>query len=414
MKPPSFVLPSSFDPGEFLTSPVLLRRWDDARYFVSLVLTKLARRDVDDLGVVRLHGKLLKAIMRSTTYAAVVESLLDGGAVERFRYTVGERSFGFRLAARFVADKHVRVPATDSRLIRRLEKFHDQATAERDARMKPVHRALARQQLRLRIDGAAARRTLASLPPECNPFDVQAILIGDIEHREYHVNVGRYGRFSNNITSLKRELRDSLHVNREPLGCVDLSCAQPALLAKLMTEGQGHRHGDEDGDGDEDGEQSKGKYDSRFAPSGDFDLYVSLVQTGRFYEFIAEQLRADGIGRGEIKRRFLVDVLAKKGRYSSVVENAFRQLFPSVHAFIRRVNRDGTEHANLIRELQRAESSFVIETVAADLVTRFPRMFLISLHDAIYATVGNVPKVEQAFRRAFDSTGFQMQFKVTA
>ena len=160
----TFINPASFNPREFLKSPALVTRLDDARYFISLIHTKMARRDVDELGVVRLHAKHLKNIMHQTDYAAVIDALLNGGAIERFPYSVGERSFGFRLAARFVADQHVRILATDARLIRRLEMFHEQAAVERDARMKPVHRALARQQHRLRIDGDAARETLASLP----------------------------------------------------------------------------------------------------------------------------------------------------------------------------------------------------------------------------------------------------------
>ena len=39
-KPYSFVLPESFDPREFLKSPKLARRFDDARYFINLILRK--------------------------------------------------------------------------------------------------------------------------------------------------------------------------------------------------------------------------------------------------------------------------------------------------------------------------------------------------------------------------------------
>ena len=409
----SFVNPASFEPREFLKSLALARRLDDARYFVSLIHTKLARRDVDHLGVVRLHAKHLKNIMRGSTYAAVVESLLDGGAIERFPYSVGERSFGFRLASRFVNDKHVRIQATDNRLIRRLQRFHDQAAAERDARMKPVHRALARQQYRLRIDGEAARQTLASLPATCNPFDTQGVLIEDIERHEFHLNVGQYGRVSNNITSLKRELRQNLNVNGQPLGCVDLACAQPALLAKLIANSNNRGEGEErqgtGGRGKRTGssKHSSSIYDSRFGHDGDVNLFTALVQSGVFYEFMVERLQGDGIGRDEVKHRILVDVIAKRGRYPSAVENEFRRLFPTVHAFIRRTNRE--DHANLIRELQRAESSFVIDAVAAELTERHPRLFVVSLHDALYTTAGNVPRVERAFQRAFQMTGFPMR-----
>ena len=139
---------------------------------------------------------------------------------------------------------------------------------------------------------------------------------------------------------MKRELRDVLHVDGERLGCVDISCAQPALLAKLIAN---NHNGDKEGDGDtagygakkapvqqggqDKGEQSKGKYDSSFgcdfggnADNGDIALLASLVQTGTFYEHMQEQLRGGGINRDEIKRKFLSDVIAKKGQYPSAVE----------------------------------------------------------------------------------------------
>jgi len=403
----TFALPESFVPEEFLTSPKLWRRQDDARYFISLILTKTARRDVDERGLVRLHAKHLESIMYQETYSKVIAALRLGGAVERFPYQVGEKSFGFRLSARFVGDKHVRVPATDRRLIARLNAFHAQAAVERDSRMKPVHRVLAERQTRLQIHGDEARRILAELPSSCNPFDVQGTLISDIERGEFHCNVGRYGRFTNNITSLKRELRDTLHAEGEPLASVDIACAQPALLGKIIatmttaghepTRTGGRRKG---------GEQSKGKYD----PS--VQDFLSLVQSGQFYDFMAERLRESGISREEFKRRFLCDVLAKKGRYPSEVETVFRELFPPVYRFIRDVNRDGREHANLVRRLQSEEAGFVIETVAADLVQRHRSMLVVTLHDAIFTTVNEVPNVVQAFHRGFERNGFQMSLKI--
>ncbi|MFM9961852.1 MAG: hypothetical protein ACKV2Q_11575 [Planctomycetaceae bacterium] len=454
----SFVLPASFHPGEFLKSPKLQSRWDDARYFISLILRKLARWDVDHLGLVRLHAKHLMAIMYQVTYAAVIEALVDGGAVERFPYQVGQRSFGYRLAARFVADKHVRMPATDQRLIQRLEKFRDDCSEERQARLKPVHHALAEQQVRLQIHGNRAREILGGLPHDENQFDCQSVLVGDIEERDFHLTVGQYGRVANSITSLKRELRDELHVGGKRLGSVDLSCAQPAFVAKVMqdasrdvggasrpnliesanfrfpgflrteTEGKDTRQASGAGRGQRAAGGSN--YDSSLSEAvhydssrsatqnADFELYRSLVQRGELYEVLLADL-GHSISRDTLKRRFLADVIAKRkasfrgGEYPSAVEDKFRERFPTVYHFIRAVNRDGYEHSNLIRLLQRAESSLVIETVAADLLARHPRMFVISLHDALFTTAEHLPKVEQAFRRAFEETNFSMSFKTS-
>lgn len=420
----SSVLPESFDPGEFLNLPKLRPRADDACYFMGLILIKRARGQADETGVVRLRAGYLRNVMHQRDAKRVVDALLEGGAVRRSPYKVGERSFGYRLSDRFIDDRHVRHPITDTALIRRLESFHAIADHERKLRMKPVHFALERQQYRLRIHGDQAREIIAGLPPKSNPFDVQGVLVADIEHGDFHCNVGQYGRFTNNITSLKREVRSTLHVNGQRLTSVDISCCQPALIGQLAGEAKGkgtHGAGSEPDRGNHPSiydAHSEGAAEGGLVSLGDLERYCAAVQAGTFYELMVAELSAKGIGREELKRRFLADVVAKKkankygAEYPSDIENTFRRLFPSVYGFIRRVNHDGWEHCNLIHQLQRAESKLVIETVAADLVTRFPEMFLITLHDAIYTTEQHLPQVVEAFHRAFDQTGFPMTLKI--
>ena len=444
-----FCLPESFQPGEFLRTPKLIRLADDARYFMSLILTKTARGQVDEFGNVRLMAKHLRNIMHKHHYNHVVDALVDGGAVERDPYLVGERSFGYRLGERFHDDKHVRIPATDPRLIARLAAFHRQQ--ERLASMKPVHFALERHQQRLSIDGNQACDILSTLPPASNPFDVQGVLVRDIEDREFHVNVGRFGRLSNNITSMKREIRPALRLGSEPLQHVDIRCCQPALIGKeardaagqaahssaaqaekqqgqdksRRTRGRVHReaymmpqHGKHGQHG-----QSQQICDAPDPPchSGDLDVYCELVQTGRFYDFLLAKVRigsCPNFTRDDLKKRFLADVVAKRkanrhgAEYQSDVEDTFRRLFPSVYRFIRDVNRDGWEHKNLIRRLQQEESKLVIETVAADLVVRHPDLFVLSLHDALFTTASGIPVVVGAFEAAFDQIGYRMDLKV--
>ena len=419
--PFQFRLPKSFHPAEFLRTPKLLRLADDARYFVSLILTKLARRDVDECGHVRLMAKHLRNVMNFRNYSAVVDALLDGGAVTRAPYQVGERSFGYRLAERFRAYRHVRIPATDPRLIARLAAFHEQAEQERRSRMKPVHYGLERHQFRLRIDGNLAREIIAGLSPTSNPFDVQGILVSDIEHRDFRVNVGRFGRLSNNVTSMKRELRAALMVGGQSLQHVDISCCQPALIGRAARAGQ--QAGREQGEGNKGGDTGVSIYDVQDTTprKSDLDVYCDLVQSGRFYDFMLSQLKTQSclsFTRDELKRRFLADVAAKRkanrrgAEYPSDVEDCFRELFPSVYRFIRHVNRDGWQHANLIRQLQRDESKLVIETVAADLVAQHPEVFALTLHDSVFATARCIPIVVGAFEAAFDQIGYPMSLKV--
>lgn len=422
-----FVLPESFRPAEFLRSPELCM--DDARYFMNLVLLKLAHKQVDSLGFVRLKAEYLRNVMHQKHYAAVIEALVDGGAVRRAPYTVGRRSFGYILAERFVRDKHVRVPVKDIGLIRRLEVFHLRVEGKRRRRMKTVHEELKERQRQLRIHGDRAREIIASLPPRSNPFDVQGILVAAIERGDYHFNVGPYGRVTNAITSMKREVRQTLHVDGEGLTGVDLSCCQPALIARVMSGGDrqeqdivGHTTPQEAQQEQTIGEPTS-IYDATIVPPkrGDFELYRELVQTGKLYDYMLGQINQRGItlSREQLKQRFLANVIAKKkaneygAEYPSAIEDAFSEMFPTVYRFIRRVNCDGWHHENLIRELQRQESLLVIETVCDDLVRRHPDMFLITLHDSILTIPGDVGRVEQAFHDAFETTGFPMKLKIT-
>jgi hypothetical protein len=411
-----FRLPESFQQGEFLRTPVLTQLADDARYFISTILTKTSRKQ-DDLGYVRLMAKHLRSIMHKHKYNGVVDALLDGGAVERVAYRNGHYPFGYRLADRFLYDKHVRIAAQDPRLIHRLRLFHKQAEIERRARMKPVHFALEQLQHRLEIDGDLAREIIAALPPSSNPWDIQGVLVRDIENQDFHLNVGQYGRVTNNISSMKREVRSALRHGKELLKHVDIKCCQPALIGLIMQKEekqQEHR---------QDQTKDQSIYDAPLHPPdrGGFVNYCEMAQSGELYDFLLSRLESgedSGLTRDQLKKRFLTDVVAKRkansngAEYPSSVEDAVRSDFPSVYRFIRKFNGDGWEHENLIRRLQQEESKLVIETVAADLVTRHPELFFLTLHDAIFTTERYIPLVVNAFEAAFDRTGYPMSLKV--
>jgi hypothetical protein len=118
-------------------------------------------------------------------------------------------------------------------------------------------------------------------------------------------------------------------------------------------------------------------------------------------------IATSGLTRDEVKVGFLRDVLAKKGRYPSVVESAFRDAFPSVLRTIRSVN--STDHGTLIRMLQKAEAWLVLGQVAPRLLGRVP---IVTLHDAIYSRRREVGSVADSFRDAFRDIGVSMGLKV--
>lgn len=454
----SFVLPSSFDAHEFLPGR-LNKRADDARYLVGLIGWKRAYGRVDERGRVPLMGKFLKRIMQDRDYRAVIDSLLERRAIHRDHYVVGDAPYSYWLDDQFRGEAHVRVDATDRRLIRALDRFHAEQIDIQRSRMRPVHSHLERMQFQLGIDHEAATRSLLELPPGKhggNAFDSQGVIVRDLRERRLHFSVGRYGRVSNSISNLSRHVRPALHHRGQSLRHLDIRCCQPALLGQLTAKsheqhhkagdtGQGRNRGNggstiydsqncpatggvatpkkQAGAQEKEGNRAGTIYDSCFEPRGgvivdssgdDASLrrYVELTQSGEFYDFLVAAM--DGMSRDEIKRRFLCDVLAKRkanrrgDEYKSTLEDRFAAMFPPVYRYVRAVNKDGWEHANLIRELQRAESSLVIADVCEGLRVRHPQLFVVTLHDAVYSIEKHMPTIKAEFERAFDECGYSM------
>lgn len=392
----TFTLPRSFDPLECLSGRLALHA-DPARWLVSTVLRKTADRSIDLWGLVRLDSTILRRVMGRRS-SGVVKALFQGGAIETANHQAGVRCRGYRLASRYLGDRCVRRQCVDPHLIGRLnaEKRRLDALDTRAAWL-PIHHDLAAEQRCLSIDGPEAERILDGLPEHIRlPQDV---LVNRLKRKAFHFSVGSTGRVFGAISNLKRELRRAVRLDGKRIGCVDICCSQPTLLvAEMLHETPAN------------GLKGRATYmlSSAVSPlplSCPFSAssYRSLVLDGSLYERLME---LTGLPRDKVKLGLLRNVLAKRGRYPSPIEDAFRRNFPEEYFFVKRVNRH--DHAELIRRLQRRESWLVIENVAPRLVGRVP---VVTLHDAIFSQADKLQVVEAAFHDVFDEIGFEMSLK---
>jgi hypothetical protein len=227
---PQFIIPARFEAKDVL--PYSLRRQrDDARWLVHTITWKMAYDCTDVLGYVRLHSAILRRVMSRRHYAEVIGHLLNGQVLDPLApYCPGERSFGYRLAERYLADDYKVVEAKDRGLIERLRREKQRMEEEQQEHWLPIHHMLHQHQHRLTIRPAvdAALAALAPVTRLC-----QSVLVGNIRRRDFRFTVGNTGRCFNAITGLKRDLRFHLRLAGEPIGGVDIRCAQPSLLVVL-------------------------------------------------------------------------------------------------------------------------------------------------------------------------------------
>ena len=119
----AFVLPRDFAAHVLEILPAkLLRQADSARWLVSTILKKLAVKDVDDRGRVRLSWDVLVRVMDRRYVAAIVAALETAQVIETSGYRAGAQSKGYRLCNRLLDDRSVVVHATNPDFIARYQK----------------------------------------------------------------------------------------------------------------------------------------------------------------------------------------------------------------------------------------------------------------------------------------------------
>lgn len=392
-----YLLPSDFDAAA-IVGPL---KADAARWLVSTILHKLAVRDVDARRFAILSSTILERVM-GHGYATIVRALVDAGVLLRSPYHEG-RSFGYRLADEYLAGMQRLVTVTNPVIRDRLQRERERHDAEQAERRLPIHDALDEAQQALTVL-PAAHDAVELLPRESRLC--QRVHVDRLERGELPLTISTTQRLFNGLSGVKSGLREHVRLDGEPIGCVDIRNSQPALLGNLVAHGfplewvkrcssiKIHRW-----------TSAPPPSLSAFpSPALAFAPFASVAASGILYDELAEAFGGD---RKFVKKRFLVDVLAKKGTYRSKVEDEFRFRFPEAWETIQKIN--GSSHCNLIRLLQRLEAWLVIERIAPKLVERLP---IVTLHDAIYAAVHDLGQVEDAFRETLEEVGWQLALKV--
>jgi len=281
---------------------------------------------------------------------------------------------------------------------------------EQQSRWLPIHNRLNDMQRLVSLTEDAWIR-LDSLPPESRLS--QSALVQQIALQRFPFSVSKFGRVFNGITSLERSLRAYMRFDNQPVGCVDIGCCQPALLGFLI-----HNHAPpHEGGFRLDSYKPAGRSGPFLSlslphclpsvPESELERFCALAEgaDGGLYAYLLDALGWDGSDRDRLKRKFLRDVLAKKGRYPSEVEEAFKLRFPNVWAFVWAVNR--FDHATLIRTLQLLESWLVILVIAPTVEAPF-----VTLHDGAYCRLQDTPALTEAFQRGFKTVGLRASLKV--
>ncbi len=420
-------VPEGFNAAECLPGAMLVRA-DSAHWLLDTIIHRACIGRYDEDGFVGVDSRIARDMMGRRMWPAIRTALSGPWLDEQVRpHIAGVRCRGYRLNPQLSGGIR-RVQLTEPGLCERLRRFMAEYQATQESEMLPIHAQLREAQCSLTIRPEADAVLNELVGPA---HALQSALVATYRNRRLPFSVAfGTGRVFNSLTGLKSDLREHVRLAGQPIGCVDLSGAQPALLGLMLTRPLGplfpfewvkrranippypfpHWLASSRAVADRVVSLLSDLFSLHRLVDVDTYEFSELACAGSLYEYLVDACHAAGVSlRGEprrwVKKRVLVDVLNYDGSYKSDLARVVGSKWPSVLAVVHRAN---ASHRTLIATLQRLESRLVIELVAPRLVERVP---IVSLHDAIYCRLPDQPAVVEAFEETFAELGFRLSLK---
>jgi hypothetical protein len=469
----SFYNPIGFDPTEVL--PLDLHRYTDyARYFLHVLYSQRVFKEIKDEFVPLKAAYLRRFFPDNTVYKQVRDALLESKTIicdgicyqadtlawrnhnDRHR---GGKCFGYKLGPRWEGVRHERITLTNKPLFKSINKVNK--TRQTEIVLLP-HKHIWRCLQDITIDHGAAIQELDTLmvgatPEVINGYTGQRMLCDGINSGDWFWHVCHFGRVYNNVTGLKKSLRQYLRANNQELVGCDVSNSQPllvGLLCRHMNYGlltnklakfpdlQGlasnklcnntyssqfnhyveitqeflhnlslslHKKQEEGGGG-----EGNSLYDvvltnsSQLAP-GDVENFIQLFEKGKLYDnlMILDHNQTD---RETFKKQIFTQVFYGENCYDGRLTRLFAQEFRAVWETIRTIKKE--DYKRLSHQMLRLESEIVINRAVRQCA--LDGIWVVTIHDCLVTYPEQAERVSQIMEAAFGSVGVRPTIKFTA
>ena len=389
--------PEAFDPLDILPKP-LHKFADDARYFVHKIYEHrvFRRRCREDF--VPLKSEYLTEVMSERKYTTIRTHLLTNGVVLSDGYWIrGRKAIGYRLGDALNKSKHRKIILSNPRIIKKLAILEENLAKSIKL---DTHKHLHKYLKQVGIDYESA---VMEIDDDFNSNELSAAMIRD---KAFFFKPDIYGRVHTNLSNLKSSLRKHLTWNGEHLWNVDIANSQPLFFGLLLLYWY----------------TNKGYLNSFNLPPlilplrsdilpSDVDKFVKLVEMGKLYEYIAVKGKIETESRKILKKKLFAEIFFCRNKpYQSKNEILFEGLFPEVYKVIRELKKK--DYTFLSKQLQRVESSFVINLVVRRCMNEHPDMPIFTIHDSVMTTKANADIVKGIMVEEFANYGVEPKLRL--
>lgn len=233
-----------------------------------------------------------------------------------------------------------------------------------------------------------------------------------IKMKDFHFSVDEYGRVHTNLTNMSSSLRKFLKVENQKLVNIDIRNSQPLFLSVMFK----HLSKTDLKTSDLGKQvfylppllplccQKERFFYASLAAKPDVKMYTTLCEQGEFYDWIMDGMKVPSDDRKIFKRRFFGKVFFCESQMNDESE-FFKKYFPSIFDFITEMK--SVNYKVMANVLQRVESHFIIENVAARLCRQKPHMFLSTIHDSFLIENHDVNFVLEVLQEEFGKLGLE-------
>jgi hypothetical protein len=350
-----------------------------------------------------------------------MKQLIDLGIVEKSKFYIpGEVSFKYRFAEKYQS-KFVTIPLKNPKLQRRIERAHIEFL--KDAGKTVRNHSEQTQFLKLLEIENSFKDYLQKSDLSVEQFNSMLGAATRIQNKDIFYSVDNTsGRFHSNVTNLSKHLRPYLKIKNESLVNIDVKNSQPYLSTILLTNP---------------GKVSWMTENPAFAMllqtlkvslNEDVKHYISLVISGRLYEFLMDEFEKKGLilTRPETKRQVLRILFARnrtpKDENNKKARQIFKNNFPTVHRIFSKIrgSAKGDKFTSFKRFsilLQRIESYLMLDVILKRIYKELPGTIAITIHDSIMTGILTLTNNVEAVRKIIidemqNFVGFEPKIKI--
>lgn len=393
----------------------------DHFYYIAEYLSMgMERDDVDkNEGYVNLNAQKLQSKIHN--YKQYLDHLLKHNFIlTDGHYVPGEKSRGYLISGYSSSDstaiKYIPIQDYVTKKKRRQEIEEHKATLKRTER---THKHLTKWFNKyLRIDFKQAEELIIKLyPPYTRPIGgkkkgeasrytkilIAIHALNKLHKQEYYYSEDKtVKRFHSNLTNLKKELRNYLTYDNQPLVNIDIKNSQPLLSQILLHKSFYNRESS----------HNIHQYShifhsitsitlSRFSlmleeclesiDNTRFTEYINMVNSGDFYRQLSHKMYPEKKFDKKSIKLMILTTFFSDNRYFAHPDAAgkrdFKTHFPEVYEVFSLIKRK--ENSLLARILQSIESDIIVNKASKRIARERPDLPIFTIHDSIATTLGN-------------------------